>query len=100
MTGKWPAVEVDHKDVNGLNDAWANLRLATHGENSRNTKLRRHSGSGLKCVYYEKSRKKWLAYITINKKRVVIGRFDCPAAASFAYQIAANKYHGEFARAA
>src|SRR5690348_8900862 len=42
MTGEWPPEMVDHKDLCRSNNRWANLRLATHGQNVQNTPARRN----------------------------------------------------------
>lgn len=36
MTGSWPPHQIDHKDIDTLNNAWANLRPATDRENKAN----------------------------------------------------------------
>lgn len=100
MTGEWPSVEVDHQDTDAGNDAWNNLRLATRRQNMANTKPHRDNKSGLKGVYWSQERRKWAAHITIDYRNYGLGRFDCPAAAHFAYVIAADKAFGTFSRAA
>jgi hypothetical protein len=65
----------------------------------RNVGKQAHNTSGLKGVSFHKLRQKWRADIKVNQKKIFLGLFECPAVASFAYQIAADKYHGEFARA-
>lgn len=42
MTGRWPAkgILIDHKDGDPYNNNWANLREATHKQNSQNTRSR------------------------------------------------------------
>lgn len=98
MTGSWPAEDTDHKDMDRSNNRWNNLREATRGENHRNKVARKDSSSGLKGVIRDKERGAWQARITVGGKTVNLGRFDCPAAAHFAYIIAADKMHGAFAR--
>ena len=41
MTGADPIDEIDHKDGNPRNNAFANLREATHAQNSRNRRVQR-----------------------------------------------------------
>lgn len=96
MTGEWPALIVDHKNRTTTDDRWNNLRLATGTQNNANCKIRSHNRTSLKGV--QKHRKRWRALIGNGQNRVVIGSFDCPAAAHFAYAVEADKRFGEFAR--
>ena len=80
---------VGHKDKDGyliFKMNWRNV-----GKQSRNT-------SGLKSVSWHKLRKRWRATIRVDQKSIHLGMSECPAAAHFIYQIAADKYHGSFAR--
>jgi hypothetical protein len=45
MTGKWPKHEVDHRDRDGLNNRWRNLRDVTRKQNEANKKHKRISWS-------------------------------------------------------
>lgn len=92
-TGKYPEVTIDHKDRNSLNNSWENLRLANHSNQANNRKGKKN----WKGVFKQKGR--YRSRIKVNKKNISLGIFDCPAAASFAYQIAADIHFGEFARA-
>lgn len=96
--GKWPDDQIDH--INGVKDdnRLSNLREATNAENMRNVGKQSHNTSGLKGVSWHKRTKKWRADIKENGKRIWLGLYDCPAAASFLYQINADKIHGKFAR--
>ena len=99
MTGEVPEIP-DHKNTNKLDNSWENLREATWSQNQANKSKMKNNKSGLKGVIFEASRKKWRADIkdAPNKRQRMIGRYNCPAAASFAYQIEADKAFGEFAR--
>lgn len=101
VTGALPSKNVDHRDGNPRNNAWANLREATQGENVKNARRRKDSLTGLKGVTKCGDRKgRWQAQIQSNGKRVILGRFRRPTAAHFAYVRAARELHGEFARGA
>jgi len=49
-------------------------------------------------VCYEKRARKWIAVIYNEGKRIWIGTFETEIDAARAYDEAAKKYHGEFAR--
>jgi hypothetical protein len=100
VTGAWPPGQVDHRDLNKSNNRWSNLRKSTSSQNSANRKTRSDSLSGLKGVTWHTQNNKWWAKISIDGKRKSLGQYDCPAAAHFAYLVAADKLFGEFARAA
>jgi hypothetical protein len=96
MTGAWPKDQIDHINGNRLDNRWINLRPATASQNSGNSKRRSDNSSGFKGVYWNKRDNKWQARIGADCK--YLGLFDCPAAAYFAYVIAADKRFGEYAR--
>jgi hypothetical protein len=97
MKGQWPKLEIDHQDVNSLNDRWENLREATGNQNRSNTKARKDTRFGLKGVYLNGNR--CSAQITVGGKRMYLGSFDTPEAAHEAYVNAAKDVRGEFFRA-
>ena len=88
---------VDHWDHNGLNNQRYNLRLATGSQNQYNQRLNINSTSGFKGVCWYERYQKWLAYITVSRKRIYLGYFHDILDAARAYDAAALKYHGEFA---
>jgi HNH endonuclease len=94
VTGKWPKNEIDHR--RGLSNRWKNLRHATHAENMRNGKCKKHSKQPLKGV--KRHHNKWQARITYNWKSIYLGLFDTAEEAHAAYCAAARKFHKKFAR--
>lgn len=99
MTGKFPADFVDHKNLNRSDDRWENLREATKAENGANRPLNRNSSSGFKGVSWDKGCNKWSAKIGFGGRKHHLGVFDAPEDAYAAYLLAAQKRHGQFARA-
>ncbi len=91
-------MEVDHRDGDGLNNQRSNLRLATHQQNLCNKSAQKNSASGIKGVSWCESRNKWAAFIRHNGKTKNLGRFANRADAINAYNVAAIKAQGEFAR--
>jgi len=54
--------------------------------------------SGFKGVTWRKNRRKWLAMIKVDGRQTYVGMFPTAEDAAYAYDDAARKYHGEFAR--
>jgi hypothetical protein len=98
MTGEWPKSEIDHQDMDRGNNRWSNLREATRTQNGSNCGRRAHNTTGWKGVYRTPHGTPWRAAISVEKHQKHLGTFDCPAAAHFAYAVAAAKTFGEFAR--
>lgn len=91
-----PSVEIDHRDLDKLNNRKANLRSATRSQNRANTTLSARNTSGFKGVVRCGSR--WRSAIRKNGKCISLGRFETPEAAHAAYVEAAQTLFGEFAR--
>lgn len=89
---------VDHINGDGLDNRRANLRLATAAQNSRNCRAKINGISKYKGVSPEKRRNCWRAALTIDGKQIHIGQFKSEIEAAKAYDKAAKKYHGQFAR--
>lgn len=87
---------VDHKDGNTLNNRRKNLRICSHQNNMANQKRHKDNTSGFKGV--SKQLKRWRAYLKTNGRQYHLGHFDSPEEAARAYDVAAKKHFGEFAR--
>jgi hypothetical protein len=87
---------------NTLDNQRLNLRTCTHAQNMCNRFASRRNKSGFKGVCWDRSRSQWSAEIRHNRTRVHLGRYSGDAAgriaAAKAYNAAAVRYHGEFAR--
>lgn len=89
--------DVDHKNGDGLDNRKINLRVATRTENARNSaKPKRFVTSKFKGVAKERGR--WRARIYDGKKRQHLGLFKIAKEAAVAYDAAARKLFGLFAR--
>lgn len=74
--GVMPDGEIDHMDGNKSNNAISNLRVVTSTQNKENTGLLRNNTSGVRGVYWDKRRQKWMARVQHHNKWVFLGRFD------------------------
>ena len=99
MTGEWPKGLVDHRDLDGYNNRWLNLRDATNAQNKANCGAYRNNTTGYKGVYKTKQSGKYLAKIRDGKKLISLGTFYDPEIANAKYGVAAEELRGEFARA-
>lgn len=102
MTGEWPIALMDHEDLNRANNAWSNLRPATHADNMRNKAAAQGKEHPLKGVYLKKDAARmrpWAAMIRLGGKLKHLGTFTHPEEAHAAYAKAAQANFGSFARA-
>lgn len=99
LYGVWPE-EIDHINGDKLDNRISNLRASTRSENAKNFPVTKKNTSGYKGVSWHKQRKRWVASIKVNGKKIDLGRYKTPEEAHAAYCEAANKHHGEFARTA
>lgn len=94
--------QVDHENLNGLRNLRSNLRVVTISQNQYNRTKRIDCESKYKGVTIQKRKGnptgKLLTYISIKGKQTFIGTFNSEIDAAIAYNKAALKYHGEFAR--
>jgi hypothetical protein len=96
IMGEPEALQVDHRDGNGLNNRRANLREATRQQNMHNQRTRCDSTSGFKGVGPSKG--KWQARIKLHGKVRHLGYFHTPEVAHAAYCKASKELHGDYGR--
>jgi len=70
-----PGQFVDHINKDRADNRKCNLRCCWRAENDRNRGTYVTNTSGVTGVYFDKQRNKWVASISYNKKRTLIGRF-------------------------
>lgn len=100
MTGEWPVDQIDHVNRDRVDNRWENLRDATNSQNQANAGIRRDNTSGAKGVYWDRAREKWAVQINVKGTHIYLGRFTDVEDAAAAYAVAADRYFGEYARAA
>jgi hypothetical protein len=98
ILGAPAGAQVDHVDGDGLNNCRANLRPATHVENGRNRQRNANSTSGFKGASWHAQKQRWQASVRVNGRLLFLGHHDTAEEAARAYDAAAAKHFGAFAR--
>lgn len=88
MTGKWPENLIDHRNGDGTDNRFLNLRQATSSQNNHNRKV----GKG---YHWHTKSGKWVAMIRVNYKQIHLGGFKTEEEARAAYLAGCEKYHGK-----
>lgn len=89
-------IDVDHKNLDTLDNKKENLRFATQSQNNGNNPLRQDSTTGFKGV--TKAKNRYRARIGKDNKRIGLGFYLTAEDAARAYDKAAITLFGEFAR--
>ena len=90
--------QVDHINGNTLDNRRDNLRNCLLEQNKMNIGISKRNTSGFKGVHWYKKNKKWGCRIGGGKTREFLGLFKSKIKAMFAYNQAAIKKYGIFAR--
>jgi len=90
--------QIDHINLNRLDNQRKNLRIATKSQNMINRNIFSNNTSGHTGVSYNKKDNKWISRIQINNKRIVLGSFDNIEDAIRIRENAENEYFGEYKR--
>ncbi len=91
-----PCKVTDHKNGYGLDNRRENLRNCDQQQNSWNSRTQ-GGACGFRGVSYDKTRRKYEAYIYISGRKVVLGRFADPVEAAHVRDRKALEVHGPYA---
>ncbi len=90
--------EVDHINLDTLDNRLCNLRIVTHQQNQINQPLQKNNTSGVSGVSYYPPRKKFRARIKVGQHDIHLGYYDSFEEAVQARNIGMSCMFGEFGR--
>lgn len=85
-------LQIDHINGRPSDNRIENLRLVTNAGNQRNAGIPVHNRSGVKGVYFESERQKWIAKISAGGKEQYLGIFNSLSDASACRRKAEREY--------
>lgn len=97
-TGSLPDGQLDHKNTNRADNRISNLRISSQRQNTYNSSLRSNNKSGVKGVHWHQSSGLWRAVITVEGKKIYLGKFEELSQAVAVIEHARSEHHREFAR--
>lgn len=89
--------EVDHIDMDRMNNCRSNLRICTHQQNQCNQPLQSNNTSGVTGVRFYKARNKYVARVKFFGKDIHLGYYKNKIEAIQARDTGAKLLFGEFA---
>jgi len=75
LLGKKAGKEIDHINIDRLDNRRSNLRHVTHNQNMYNLPIAQNNTSGVRGVSKDKRRNKWYAQIQKSGKHIFLGYF-------------------------
>jgi len=98
ITDAPPGMQVDHINLDTLDNRRKNLRLASRADNAKNSPLQANNTSGFKGVCWHRRRGMWVAMVGVANRQQWLGAFADAREAAAAYDEAARRLYGPFAR--
>ncbi len=85
-------LEVDHVNLNTLDNRASNLRICSHSANMKNRPMHKNNKCGYKGVYFRKDKNKYVSQITVDGVKRHLGYFKTALEGHERYLQAAKQY--------
>lgn len=96
--GVLPDHDIDHEDLDKVNNRIKNLRPSNKSNNGANRPPQKNNTSGYKGVFWHKGAAKWMVQIKVRDRLIYGGLFKTKKAAAQHYDVLAEEHFGEHAR--
>lgn len=96
MTGEWPPIEVDHRNLNRADNRWENLRLADVFQNNQNKVAQSNNLIGVRGISAHPTAG-FRVRLTVRKVHYDLGYFPTLEEAMEARKRLEEEHHGDFA---
>lgn len=93
-----PGCEIDHVNLNTLDNRSCNLRICTHQQNQCNQPLQKNNTSGVSGVSYYPPRQKFRARIKVSQLDIHLGYYSTMLEAVQARNVGMECMYGEYGR--
>jgi hypothetical protein len=80
----FPGAEVDHVNIDKLDNRRANLRWVTTAQNLQNMPMRSDNASGHRGVYFERESNRWRGEVRVGGRKIWRRRFNDRESAAIA----------------
>jgi hypothetical protein len=87
---------VDHINQNPLDNRRVNLRVTSYNQNTANGRKRKDNNSGYRGVFWDTSRSRWVAKMSVDYHDIHLGCFMDPQTASEAYKTTCLEWYGVY----
>lgn len=94
---RWPQQQIDHINHERSDNRIGNLREASHGQNTRNSKIYRTNHSGFRGVSWHSQSKAFVAQANFRGRVHYLGLYKTAKQAHAAYCIFARSHYEGFA---